>query len=89
MKGETKSGFKFVINDNIKKDFRFWRKLSKLANDPFKAFELYEELLGSEQLDKLEKHVENKQGIAPIDKIEKEISEIFAILGQDSDTKNS
>lgn len=89
MKGKTKSGFKFTIIDSIKKDFRFWRNVSKSAYEPLKAFGVYEQLLGEEQLDKLENHVESKNGVVDIAKMEKEISDIFEVLGQDNDTKNS
>lgn len=95
MRGETKTGFKFNIRESIKEDFRFWRKVAKLSKEenaeknPFLAFEVYEDLLGEKQLEKLEKHVE-KKGVVSIKDIDEEVSNIFAEIGKtDKEAKNS
>lgn len=76
IKGKTKSGFKYEIDEKILNDYRFFELISEIDDKPYKAPKLVETMLGKEQKDKLLAHVE-KDGHVDSKDVMKEIEDIF------------
>ena len=84
MKGTTKSGFKYSIDERATKDWRFiglTKKMTKGDNiEQFNALDEALEMLlgGPEEKEKLLQHVEkDNDGYAPIEKVVEEFNEIL------------
>lgn len=76
IKGKTKSGFAYEIDEKILNDYRFFELISDVDEKPYKAPKLVETLLGKEQKDKLLAHLE-KDGHVDSKDVMKEIEDIF------------
>lgn len=96
VKGKTKSGFEFEVNEALISDYRFVTKLAALARceeeDGMEASallgELVHVLLGTSGERALLDHVK-KNGVASFDDVSDEFSEILDSIGkQDTNSKN-
>ncbi|RHM59654.1 hypothetical protein [Coprobacillus sp. AF33-1AC] len=76
IKGITKSGFRFRVDEN-KLDWSVMELLSEIEENPLKMVQLAKKILGNVQYDELKKHCKTKRGNIPIDRIEKELTEIL------------
>lgn len=83
IKGKTKSGYSFTIDENRMKDMRFIELLSEVDENPLLLPKMITFVLGSEQKDKLYKHVE-KDDCVSVEDVSKEIEEIFKITEEKS-----
>lgn len=86
MKGKTKSGFKYNVNENIRTDWRFVKALADAdSEDASKqlsgATRMVNLLLGDEGEAKLEAHVAQDDGVVPIERIMDEVREIITAIG--------
>lgn len=82
--GKTESGFEYEINENITKDHITLKYLVKMTNDPTAVFSLIDRMveLGLDE-SALYKHCET-DGIVPIDKVTKEVTEIIQSVSKNS-----
>ena len=95
IKGKTSSGFKYKLNDNIKKDWRFIQKLTKLKEiedsaskeiDFINIMAEIESIIFEDKGKAFEAHIaKNNDGIVPIDIALKELLEVI----KGDETKNS
>lgn len=86
-RGTTQSGFTFEIDEQKLNDMRFMELLKKAQTDSLMFPEVLDRMLGEEQKEKLYSHLENEDGIVPIDATVDIVTEIMNIAGDD--TKNS
>lgn len=86
LKGKTKSGFEFEVQDDALNNYELIEVLADVDTNPLLLPKLVKMLLGNEQKAKLTDHVRTETGTVPLDKISAEIMEIFQ-SGQK--TKNS
>ena len=76
--GKTRTGFEYVIDDNVFDDYEILELMAKVKkNDSLAIFELIERLLGEEQKDRLKDHV-RVNGRVPMSAINDEIVDIFS-----------
>lgn len=75
--GQTQSGFKYVLKKKDLNNFELFEALSELQDNPLLLPKVVLLLLGCEQKKMLYNHVREKDGTVPIEKIEKEITDIF------------
>lgn len=86
IKGKTKSGFKFKIDETKLNDYRFMKDLSKMEENPLRFPAVLEKLLGEEQEEALLEHLEDENGHVDAEKVAEELAEI---LSSGKETKNS
>lgn len=89
----TSSGFECDVNPKITKDYRFIKLLRKLMGDSemeqFKSLvDVIHFLLGEEGEERIMNHVMDEDGIADIELINKEVTEILASLQKNPGLKN-
>lgn len=87
IKGKTSTGFEFEISEDVVNDYELVENLAELEDNPLMISKVVNKILGKEQTEKLKNHVRDDKGIVPIDKMTKEIIEIFQISGEE--IKNS
>lgn len=91
IKGKTRTGFKFEIDERVTKDWRLLDAIGKASSsvltDQISATsELIDLLLGNEKI-KLMEHIQNNNdGFIPADALE---AELFDIIQGANETKNS
>lgn len=86
IKGTTSSGFSYTIDPERLDDYRLFELLSEATEDAIKMPKFVARVLGNEQKEALLTHLEDKEGRVSLDKMEKEMVEIFS---QSAPTKNS
>ena len=93
IKGKTKSGFAFEVDEAVAKDARFVRMLtvlqSRKASEVYMAecfFDGVDAVLGVKAAERFLKHHEDENGVAPIDKVMVEFFEIVQKIEEKSDT---
>ena len=85
--GETKTGFKFSIDENVTNDMRMLDAICDVqAGEKLKVTKIIALLLGDDK-ERLYAHVAEKDGRVPVEKIEAEILDIFNAFGESG--KNS
>lgn len=77
LKGKTKSGFEFEVQDESLNNYELIEVLSEVDTNPLLLPRLVKMLLGDDQKIKLTDHVRTESGTVPLDKISTEIMEIF------------
>ena len=77
IKGITKSGFRFKVNESIINDDEFLELISEVEENPIMFPKLLNRLLGKQQTEKLKNHVRDKNGIVDAEKITAEVADIF------------
>lgn len=79
MKGKTRSGFSFNVNDNIGDDIELLEDLTKLDKGDVTVLpEVLERILGDKQKKKLYDHVRTEDGRVPLTAVSNELAQIFA-----------
>lgn len=74
----TKSGFVFNIRKERLDNMELIDALAELETDPLQISNVITLMLGDEKK-KLYDHVRTEEGFVPIEKVEKELSEIFEL----------
>lgn len=75
--GKTKTGFEYNIDKKMLNDYELLEEIDNIDKSPLIIIKLLKRLLKEEQLEKLKEHIRNEEGIVPIDKMEKELIDIF------------
>lgn len=85
-KGKTSTGFEYELSDSVKDDWNFLKLLRKIdSGEAQYIVDVSFKLLGEEQEERLEKHIEEKEGCV---KASSMIREVFEILNSNEATKN-
>lgn len=77
LKGTTKSGFRYEINENVGDDYEVLKLLTKVENDGTLLFELVDKILGKKQATNLENFLKKQDGYISTKKISQELIDIF------------
>ncbi len=78
IKGTTKSGFKFEIEEEVFDDYELLEKLVDADNgDNMAIFQAIDMILDGTQKDQLKKHVRNEKGRVPASAMVKELMDIM------------
>jgi len=75
--GKTKTSFEYEIDKKILNDYELLEEIDNIGKNPLIIIKLLKRLLKEEQLEKLKEHIRNEEGIVPLDKMEKELIDIF------------
>lgn len=78
IKGTTNSGFRFKI-DEKNLDWEFLELMSGIDKNPFKMIDVAKKMLGEKQYNTLKKFCRNENGNIPIERMEKELTEMFEL----------
>lgn len=76
LKGKTKTGFKFEIDERLLNDYELVELLAETEENPLIVSKVLTKLLGDQKKDLIE-HVREEDGIVPADKMMEELEEIF------------
>lgn len=87
LKGKTKSGFEFEIDEKLADDMELLEAIAETAQNELALPALIKKLLGPEQKDRLYEHLRTKKGNVPIKKTMEEFEEIMNTASEK--TKNS
>ena len=88
MKGTTKSGFTFEVDENAFNDMEVVDVLSnEEMHAPYKMSFLVSRVLGEKQKKALYAHLRDDSGRVPVDAVEREMVDIFEAFGNQG--KNS
>lgn len=77
LKGTTKSGFKFEIEDKRLNNFELLEAISEVEESPLALPRVIKLLLGDSKAKALKNHVRDDEGFVSADKLSAEIMEIF------------
>ena len=77
LKGTTKSGFKYEVQDEALNDYELFELISEVDENPLILPKLILKLLGEKQKNNLITHVKKEHGTAPLDVVSNEVMEIF------------
>ena len=93
LKGKTQSGFAYSIDERILSDIKTLRAIRAMSNAQNdigaidSAFDFFEIVLGTDQLEALDKHLRKKNdGFATLEMLQAEVTEIF---NSHKESKNS
>lgn len=88
MKGTTRTGFAFEVDENAFNDMEVVDVLSnEEMHATYKMSFLVSRVLGAKQKKALYDHLRDDSGRVPVDAVEREMEDIFAAFGQQG--KNS
>lgn len=87
LKGETKSGFKFQIDEAIADDLELLEDIARADKDVSVFPSVLEKILGAEQKKALYDHLRDENGRVSTKAAVEEFTEIMNIAGEE--TKNS
>lgn len=83
LKGTTKSGFHYEIQDNVFDNMELVDTIAEATeDDPVAVSRLVKMTLGVEQRKKLYDHLRTEDGRVPTEKVFEEVGEIFAAFGK-------
>lgn len=85
IKGKTKTGFDFKIEDAVLNDYELLELFAEVDENPLLVPKLVKMILGEDQKNRLIDHVRNENGVAGVDKISIELENI---LTSSSEIKN-
>lgn len=85
IKGETKSGFSYVISQERMENYEMIEALNEMDENPMKLPKVINLLLGNDGAKRLKDHVRTDDGVVPSKVMMAEIQEIFESQNQ---TKN-
>lgn len=77
LKGTTKSGFKFDIDDKHLGNYELLEAISEVEDSPLALPRVIKLLLGDSKAKALKNHVRDDEGFVSADKLSAEIMEIF------------
>lgn len=90
VKGKTQTGFSFKVDSDLINDAEFLELFAEMQDgNNLVVFKIIKKSLGEEQKQKLYDHVRNKKGQVPIDRMSDEVTDIFKVLSESLETKNS
>ena len=78
--GETRSGFKFEVSEDIANDMELFEALCDLDNGDATAVVPVCRIILGEQKKALYDHLRKKYGHVPVDKVTEEITDIFTAI---------
>ena len=84
VKGKTKSGFEFEVDEKRFDDMVLLEAFAEAENDQYKFPHVLKLFLGEEQKNALYEHLKTKKGNVPIAKTLNEFMEIMEIVGENS-----
>ncbi len=87
LRGKTKSGFEFELDESIADDMEFLEALAEAQDDAVRFPALIERLLGKEQKKAFYAHIRGDGKRVPIQATIDEFTEIMTVAGEQ--TKNS
>lgn len=79
LKGTTKTGFNFELNEDNLNDYELFKLIAGLEENQWLLPKLVTKLLGEEQEKRLLDHVRTPDGKVPMNVIDKEITDIFSL----------
>lgn len=79
LKGTTKTGFKFELDEENLNDYELFKLIAGLEENQWLLPKLVTKLLGEEQEKRLLDHVRTPDGKVPMNVIDKEITDIFSL----------
>ncbi len=77
LKGTTKSGFKFEIDDKRLNNYELLEAISEIEESPLALPRVIKLLLGDNKAKALKNHVRDDEGFVSSEKLSAEIMEIF------------
>lgn len=78
LKGKTKSGFKFEVEDDRLNNYELVEAISEVSDgNPLALTKVIKLLLGEDEAKSLKDHVRDEKGLVPSDKLSDEVMEIF------------
>ena len=80
IKGKTKTGFNFEIEDEVLNDYELLEMFAEVDENPLLVPKLVKTILGEEQKNRLIDHVRDEKGRASVDKISMELENILNSL---------
>lgn len=86
LKGKTKSGFNYEIDENTLDDMELLEMFSNLEENPMIIVKALNKMLGEEQKEDLYDHVRTEDGRVPYEAFIEELTEIF---NKEAEIKNS
>jgi hypothetical protein len=86
IKGKTKSGFEFELDEDRLENYELLEAISEIEDNPLVISKVIRLLLGNEGTESLKDHVRRDDGIVPVKALTNEITEIFQ---SQNETKNS
>lgn len=79
-RAKTKSGFSFVLRENVGDDMELLEQLRALDKGDYTLMpDVLVKILGEKQKEKLYDHVRTEDGRVPISEVGKELTEIFSL----------
>lgn len=85
---KTESGFECFVNINALNDMRMLDDLVELDNGNAVVYpRVINRLLPPEDKERLYEHIQDEDGVVPIDKFGEELKQIFAAVGADQKAK--
>lgn len=77
IKGKTKSGFEFEIDEANVNDYRLLKLIAQAETNKMAIADIVSRLFGEEQEERLLKHLEDENGRVNLELVDAEIAEIF------------
>ena len=84
----TKSGFEFEKSPEALDNWELLEDLVDLETNSSKIVPVCRRLLGTEGANRLKEHCRDENGKVSVSAVQKEITEIFSLLGEENDEKN-
>ena len=89
IKGKTKSGFVFEIDEEAKDDMELLEGLIQIDQGDLRSIpNVLVMLLGEEQKKALYDHCRGEDGVVPLDRVAEEMKDIFEAFSEDPNGKN-
>lgn len=82
MKGVTKSGFAFEIQEEVLDDMELLDAICEIEENPLMVSKVLKMLLGNEQRKALYDNLRNEAGRVPASAVSEAIADIFSSCGQ-------
>ncbi len=82
IKGQTKSGFAYEIDEQCMNDMNMLEALSETMENPLAFAKVCTMLLGKEQKAKFYEHLKDENGRVPVNRVSEEVAEIFNEMGE-------
>lgn len=79
MKGQTKSGFKFELEEKRISNYELFDLIAEVDENPLVFPKMLSLLLGDEQKKRLMNHLRDEEGLIPLEKVEAEVKEILLV----------
>lgn len=87
VKGKTKSGFEFELDDEAMDDLEFVELLAESDMNPSVIPQIVKTILGEKQYAELKEHLRNDKGRIPMSAVDEALTEMFEAAGES--VKNS